>query len=295
MKHILKSQDFDRDRIQSLFSLATHYKNKGCTTFPMQGKILCSLFYEPSTRTRLSFESAHLRLGGNVMGTDNAGEFSSAIKGESLEDSIKVISKYSDIIVLRHRENLAAELAAAVSECSVVNAGSGTGQHPTQSLLDLYTIEDKLSEINGISIAIVGDLKHGRTARSLAYLLGKYQNITINFVAHPEMQIDTDILDYLERHSIKYKLLNNIEDIIKNVDVVYQTRSQKERHTGSVDYNLKITAELADTMKNHAIIMHPLPRNDEIAPEVDNSHRAAYFDQAANGLWIRMALLTQLF
>jgi aspartate carbamoyltransferase catalytic subunit len=229
------------------------------------------------------------------MGTDNAGEFSSAIKGESLEDSIKVISTYSDIIVLRHKENSAAELAATVSECSIINAGSGTGQHPTQSLLDLYTIRDRLSEINGINIAIVGDLKHGRTARSLAYLLGKYQNITINFVAHPEMQIDTDILNYLDRHSIKYKLLNNIEDIIKNVDVVYQTRSQKERHYGSVNYNLKINAELAETMKNHAIIMHPLPRNDEIAPEVDRSHRAAYFDQAANGLWIRMAILTQLF
>lgn len=296
MRHILKSQDFDRDRIQSLFSLAKQYKTQGCTNNPMSGKIMCSLFYEPSTRTRLSFESAHLKLGGSVMGTDNAGEFSSAIKGESLEDSIRVISAYSDVIVLRHTENNAAERAASVSHCSIVNAGNGTGQHPTQSLLDLYTIQDKLSEINGIKIAMVGDLKYGRTVRSLAYLLGKYENITINFVAHPDMQISDDILVYLEKHNVTYNLLNNLHDVIDVVDVIYQTRSQKERHDADLSnhYSLKLTPNLVEKMQDHAIIMHPLPRNDEIPLEIDCSHKAAYFEQAANGLWVRMALLAQI-
>lgn len=262
----------------------------------MSGKIMCSLFYEPSTRTRLSFESAHLKLGGSVMGTDNAGEFSSAIKGESLEDSIRVISAYSDVIVLRHTENNAAERAASVSHCSIVNAGNGTGQHPTQSLLDLYTIQDKLSEINGIKIAMVGDLKYGRTVRSLAYLLGKYENITINFVAHPDMQISDDILVYLEKHNVTYNLLNNLHDVIDVVDVIYQTRSQKERHDADLSnhYSLKLTPNLVEKMQDHAIIMHPLPRNDEIPLEIDCSHKAAYFEQAANGLWVRMALLAQI-
>lgn len=295
MKHVLRSQDFDRERIQSLFSLATQYKKQGCTDYPMRGKIMCSLFYEPSTRTRLSFESAHLKLGGSVMGTDNASEFSSAVKGETLEDSIRVISSYSDLIVLRHRDNDAALRAAEVSNCSIINAGSGTGQHPTQSLLDLYTIQDRLGRVSGLHVAIVGDLKHGRTVRSLAYLLGKYQGVCISFVADPNLQISEDILDYLDRHNVSYQLLQDLSTVVSVADVVYQTRSQKERHSGLFeDCNLTITSELEQKMQSHAIIMHPLPRNDEIATDVDKSHRAVYFEQAANGLWVRMALLSQI-
>lgn len=295
MKHILKAQDFDIKFLDNIFYSVNSMMaaNRPQT---MQGKVMCSLFYEPSTRTRLSFEAAHLRLGGSVIGTDNAGEFSSAVKGETLEDSIKVISSYSDVIVLRHSDNDAAERAAAVSNCSIINAGSGTLQHPTQSLTDLYTIKQRRGFIEGVRIAIAGDLKHGRTARSLAYLLGKYPNITIYFVAPDDLQIDDDILKYLYRHGVNFGCFNNFDTILDKVDVIYQTRLQRERHgKENHHYNLDITVETVSKMSLDSIIMHPLPRNGEISSDVDRLPNAAYFEQAANSLWVRMALLDYLF
>jgi aspartate carbamoyltransferase catalytic subunit len=262
----------------------------------MRGKVMCSLFYEPSTRTRLSFESAHLKLGGSVIGTENAGEFSSSVKGETLEDSIRVISSYSDLIVLRHSDNLAAERAAKVSSCPVINAGSGTGQHPTQSLTDLYTIKRRFGMIDGLSIAIAGDLKHGRTARSLAYLLSKYPGMKIYFIAPDELQMDQDLIDYLVSKRVHFGRFDSFDPILGEVDVIYQTRLQRERHGWeNHDYDLDITTETVKRMKKDSIIMHPLPRNDEISPAVDSLPNAAYFEQAANSLWIRMALLDYLF
>lgn len=262
----------------------------------MRGKVMCSLFYEPSTRTRLSFESAHSKLGGSVIGTENAGEFSSSVKGETLEDSIRVISSYSDLIVLRHSDNDAAERAARVSLCPIINAGSGTGQHPTQSLTDLYTIKKRRGMIEGTSIAIAGDLKHGRTARSLAYLLSKYPAVKIYFIAPDELQMDQDLIEYLISKRVHFGTFNSFDPVIDDVDVIYQTRLQRERHgKENHHYNLDIKAETVSRMKPDSIIMHPLPRNGEISEDVDSLPNAAYFEQAANSLWVRMALLDYLF
>lgn len=295
IQHCLRSQDWSRPTLEQMFAVTDRYKKSPIGNLA-NNKIMCSLFYEPSTRTRLSFESAWLRLGGQVIGTDNAGEFSSAIKGESLEDSIRVISGYTDLIVLRHGLNNAAERAAAVSAVPIINAGCGAGQHPTQSLTDLYTIQNRLGRIDDIKVAIVGDLQYGRTARSLAYLLTKFENITIYFVSTPSLQIGADITDYLASKSVKFYMMDSLEGVLEKVDVVYQTRFQKERHEFSTDgyADLSLTVDRAMHLKEHAIILHPLPRNYEIAVEVDALRNAAYFEQAKNSLYVRMALLDSM-
>ena len=294
MRHVVYSQELSREDIEKIFTDATCLEKKADES--MKGKILASLFYEPSTRTRFSFESAMLRLGGSVITTENAREFSSAAKGETLEDSIAVINYYADIIVMRHYEMGASERAAKVSGVPIINAGDGPGQHPTQALLDLYTIQRELGHINDLSVAMAGDLKNGRTVRSLAYLLGKYTGITIVFVSPRELSIDEDIKDYLEKHGVKYREVEDLESVLGEVDVVYQTRIQKERFLDIESYNKHkgkyiITMKQVDMMKPSAIIMHPLPRVDEIGPEVDASPKAAYFKQAKYGLLVRMALL----
>ena len=294
MRHIIESQQFDRKTIENIFYLADSLEKKKDSS--LKGKIMASLFYEPSTRTRFSFESAMLRLGGDVITTENAKEFSSAAKGETLEDTIRVINNYADVIVLRHYEKGASERAATVSEIPIINAGDGTGQHPTQALLDIYTIRKELGKIDGIKIAFVGDLKNGRTVRSLAYLLGKYDNVRIFFISPRGLKISRDIKDYLNRHAISYKELEQWDSILKNIDVLYQTRIQKERFKNVREYKkfkgqYILTLKEVEKMKSNAIIMHPLPRVDEIAVEVDSSPKAAYFKQARYGLLIRMALL----
>ncbi len=294
MRHIIESQQFDRELIKYLFEEADRLEKTREES--LRGKILASLFYEPSTRTRFSFESAMLRLGGSILSTENAREFSSAAKGETLEDSIRVMSNYADLIVLRHPEDDAAERAARVSEVPVINAGSGRGQHPTQALLDLYTIAREHGHIDGLTIGLAGDLKHGRTVRSLAYLLGKFEGVRIIFVAPPELKIDSDIKEYLDRHGVSYAETPDIREAIGRVGVLYQTRIQKERFEDHNEYerlkhSYHIDAALAEDMRKGAIIMHPLPRVDEIAPEVDTLPQAVYFKQARYGLLVRTALL----
>ncbi|MDO8729394.1 MAG: aspartate carbamoyltransferase [bacterium] len=297
MKHIIESQQFDQKFINKIFSLADKLEKK--TDNSLKGKIMASLFYEPSTRTRFSFESAMLRLGGSVITTENADKFSSAVKGETLEDSIKIVNNYADVIVLRHYESGASEKAAKVSRIPVINAGDGVGQHPTQALLDLYTIKKELKSIDGNIIALVGDLKHGRTIRSLAYLLGKYKDIKIYFVSPKPLKVGNDIKEYLKRHKIAFEEIENIELIIHEVDILYQTRIQKERFKTDREYKkfkgfYQIDSKLVSKMKSKSIIMHPLPRIDEILLEVDKSPKAVYFKQAKYGLIIRMALLKYL-
>jgi len=297
MKHIIESQQFDMKLIGQIFAIADKLEKK--TDNSLRGKIMASLFYEPSTRTRFSFESAMIRLGGNVITTENAREFSSASKGETLEDSIRVVNNYADIIVLRHYEKGASARAAAVSKIPIVNAGDGTGQHPTQALLDLYTIRRSFKKIDGISIALVGDLKHGRTIRSLAYLLGKYKKVTVYFVSPNGLRVEDDIKDYLDKHHTKYEEVENLDLIISIVDVVYQTRIQKERFENETEYEkfkgcYCIDAMLVRKMKQRAIIMHPLPRVGEITEDVDRMPQAMYFKQAKYGLLVRMALLKYL-
>ena len=294
IKHVIESQQFDKKLINSLFISADELEKK--IDQPLKGKIMASLFYEPSTRTRFSFESAMLHLGGSVITTENAKEFSSAIKGETLEDSTKVISNYADVIVMRHYEQGASMRAAAVSTIPIMNAGDGAGQHPTQALLDLYTIKRELGKIDGVTVAFVGDLKNGRTVRSLSYLLGKYKNIKIYFVSPKALCVGTDIKEYLKRHRIVYEELEDLNAVVSKVDVLYQTRIQKERFKNEKEYKkykgiYKIDMTTVKKMKSKAIIMHPLPRVDELSSDVDGSPKAAYFKQVKYGLLIRMALL----
>ena len=294
MNHVIESQQFDQKSIRKIFSIADSLEKK--KDHSLKGKILASLFYEPSTRTRFSFESAMLRLGGSVIATENAKEFSSAAKGETLEDSVRVISAYADVIVLRHPEAGSSQRASLVSDVPIINAGDGTGQHPTQALLDLYTIKKELKKIDGITIAMVGDLKHGRTIRSLAYLLGKFEDVRIYFVSPKELRVGADIKEYLKRHDVDYTETELLEPVLAEVDVLYQTRIQKERFSSQREYQkfkgcYQVSSETVASMKPKAIIMHPLPRVDEIRTEVDSSPKAVYFKQAKYGLLIRMALL----
>jgi aspartate carbamoyltransferase catalytic subunit len=300
LKHVIESQQFSRSLLEELFVQTDEIKREAHRfSGRLNGRVMAALFYEPSTRTRLSFEAAMLRLGGQTMGTDNAREFSSAAKGETLEDTIRIVSGYADVIVMRHYEEGAAKRAAAVSTVPIINAGDGPGQHPTQALLDLYTIREELRRIDGIRIAMVGDLANGRTVRSLTYLLSKFKDLKIWFVAPPQVAMRDDLKAHLTEHNIPWIETEDLDSVLPEVDVVYQTRIQKERFADPADYQAlkgiyKIDNRALDLMRKYAIVMHPLPRVDEIAPEVDADPRAAYFRQAHNGLQIRMALLDRL-
>ncbi len=295
--NVISSEQFDRPLLDLLFDRAAVLA--GVRDDRLAHRVMASLFYEPSTRTRLSFESAMLRLGGAVLGTEAAHTFSSAIKGETLEDTVRMVSTYADVIVLRHDQAGAAARAASVASVPVVNAGDGPGEHPTQALLDLYTIQRELGHVEGVRVAFCGDLRFGRTARSLALLLALYPGIRLSFVAPEVVQVGADILARLEAHGVPCRLADQLTDVLDDVDVVYQTRVQKERFTDPEEYEqartaIRIDESVMRRLPATAIVMHPLPRVDEIAPEVDADPRAAYFRQAANGVAIRMALLEML-
>ncbi len=300
LKHIIESQQFTVPLLMELFDRTRQMEKvvaRGGTR-DYEDKIMATLFYKPSTRTRFSFEASMLRLGGKVITTERANEFSSEVHGEHLEDTIRIISNCSDVIVLRHTEEGAAKRAAQVSSVPVINAGEGAGgQHPTQALLDLYTIYKECKALNGLSVALIGALDNGRTARSLAYLLSKFERVKLYFIAPPGLQIKPDILSYLDHHRIEYELGESLEKILPQVDVVYRTHIDRERlQRRDIDlstYNINVDA--LKKMKSNAIIMHPLPRSVEIDPAVDNDPRAVYFSQSRNGLFVRMALLTLLF
>jgi aspartate carbamoyltransferase catalytic subunit len=300
LKHVISSQQFSRTILEELFARSEEIKREPHRFMGrLNGRVMAALFYEPSTRTRLSFDAAMLRLGGQTMGTDNAREFSSSAKGETLEDTIRIVSGYADVIVLRHYEEGAAKRASVVSSVPIINAGDGPGQHPTQALLDLYTIRDELDKIDGVRVAMVGDLANGRTVRSLAYLLSKFKDIKLWFVAPPQVAMRDDLKAHLDEHNITWVETEDLESVLPQVDVVYQTRIQKERFTDPEVYNAlkgiyRIDKAAMGLMRKYAILMHPLPRVDEISPEVDDDPRAAYFRQARNGLHIRMALLDRL-
>jgi aspartate carbamoyltransferase catalytic subunit len=300
MKHIIESQQFTVPKIKELFERTELMKKivaRGGTR-DYENRIIANLFYKPSTRTRFSFEAAMYRLGGKILSTEQAKEFSSEVQGEQLEDTIQIIANYSDVIVLRHIEEGGAKRAAAVSPVPIINAGDGSGgQHPTQALLDLYTIYNECHTLDGLSIAFIGALDTGRTVRSLAYLLTKYDRIKLYFIAPDDLQIKPDILEYLDKRNVNYELTNSTKGILSKVDVVYQTRIDKDRIFGkNIDLTVyNIDASVLQIMKYDAIIMHPLPRSVEINPEVDRDPRAAYFRQTRNGLYMRMAILSMLF
>lgn len=297
LNHAVESQQFDEDLLDKLFSLADEIKENP-KKYQLPGKILATVFYEPSTRTRLSFESAMLQLGGKVISTENAKEFSSVSKGESLEDSMRVISGYADIIALRHFEIGAAKRASEASHVPIVNAGDGAGQHPTQALLDLYTIKSRFQDPNGLTVSMVGDLKYGRTVRSLCYLLGRFYKLKLIFVAPPICAMADDIKTFLDNNEVSWKELD-FEEALSQSDCVYMTRVQKERFLHMENYSkaadkYRIDSDTLPRLKENAIVMHPLPREREISPDVDDDPRMIYFEQAQNGVWIRMALILML-
>ncbi len=298
MKHVIETQQFDRPMLESFFKDVDKLVKK----YPkdaLKGKVMATLFYEPSTRTRLSFESAMVRLGGSVIGTENAAEFSSASKGETLEDSIRVVGSYADVIVLRHPEAGSAARAAAASQIPVINAGDGPAQHPTQALLDLYTIYKETGSIDGKTVAFVGDLKHYRTARSLAYVLRLFKDIKMIFVSPEELRMGDDIKESLTKNGVTFTETTSLDEAVKEADVVYVGRIPKEYFESPEEYEkfkgrFTLTRALADTMKEKAIIMHPLPRVTEIPTETDASPHARYFEQAQYGVFVRMALLLKV-
>jgi len=297
MQHLVETQQFDRESLKRLFELASSLEGKRDES--LKGRIMASLFFAPSTRTRLSFESAMYRLGGDVITVDGS-ESSSQSKGETLEDSIKVINHYADLIVLRHGDVGAAERAAAVSGVPVINAGDGNlGQHPTQALLDLYTIQRELKREDDINIAFIGNLKYYRSARSLAYLLSKYNNIRITFISSPGLGMGEDVKAHLKENGVPFTETEDMIEGIKGADVLYQTRIAKEWIPDPEEYEKQrgryiITRAVADAMKEGAIIIHPLPRVGEIEDAVDSSPHAVYFRQVGYGLIVRMALLKTL-
>ena len=296
IRHVIESQQFTVPLLMDLFERTRAMERIVARggTLDYQNKIMATLFYEPSTRTRICFEAAMHRLGGRVCSTEDARAFSSEVEGEQLEDTIRIISGYTDIIVLRHSERGGAARAAAVSKVPIINAGDGSGgQHPTQALLDLYTIFRERRTLDGLTIAMVGELDRGRTVRSLAYLLSKFERVKMYFVSPPEVQMKRDILEHLEEHNVWYTLETELDRVIDGVDVTYVTQIRPGRMPDQ--QRLKkyfMDASVLKKMKPNAMILHPLPRTLELDKALDDDPRACYFQQANNGLYVRMALLT---
>ncbi|HET7673098.1 MAG TPA: aspartate carbamoyltransferase [Candidatus Saccharimonadales bacterium] len=302
---VLSVEQFDTDYLEKVFSLAESIEkqlNDPKTAKKLSekhtDKQICTLFYEPSTRTRLSFETAALKLGMGVVSTENAAGFSSAAKGETLEDTINVLNNYHlSAIVIRHTDKGAAERAASVSGVPIINAGDGTGEHPTQALLDAYTIRKQFGRLDNLKIVAGGDLRYGRTIRSLCRLLALYPGNHISFVSVPELHMADDIKQVLKKSGTTFDETDDVSKVFKDADVVYWTRLQKERikNPDAIDTSkFTITPDKVRLLPKEAIILHPLPRVKEISVEVDSDPRAKYFEQAGNGLYIRMALLDMI-
>ncbi len=297
-RHLVSPNDLALPLIESLLVLAEVMEAFPGThpNAPLRGKIMASVFYEPSTRTRFSFEAAMLRLDGRVISAEDASKGSSAAKGESLEDTVRIIGGYADLIVLRHPEAGAAARAALVSPVPIINAGDGPGHHPTQALLDLYTIRRELGRLDHLRIAMAGDLRYGRTVRSLALLLTRYPGNELILVSPDELRMSEDVLGELRRSGVSVREERDLPSAVAGIDVLYQTRIQRVRFSSVVDYERLRSISVVDPLlmrrlPEHAVVMHPPPRFGEIDPAVDQDPRAAYFRQARNGLFVRMAVL----
>jgi aspartate carbamoyltransferase catalytic subunit len=265
----------------------------------LSGRILATLFYEPSTRTRFSFEAAMQKLGGGVLTAENMRESSSAVKGETIEDTIRIVSGYADAIAIRHFEEGTAAAAAAISPVPIINAGDGIGEHPTQALMDVYTIRKELGHLEGLRVGLVGDLLNGRTIHSLLPLLCLYRGLIVDLVSPPELRLPQKYRDYLREQGVFFTETDDLNATLEAADVLYITRVQRERFASAEEYErirdvYILNATNAQKLRKDAIIMHALPRVNEIAPELDADERAAYFRQAKNGLYIRMAVLAHL-
>ena len=299
MRHLMSPLDFSVEELDRLFDLANDIeKNKEKYSHACDGKKLATCFYEPSTRTRLSFESEMLSLGGSVLGFSDAAQ-SSAAKGESVSDTIRMISCYSDICAMRHPKEGAPMVASTHSRIPVINAGDGGHQHPTQTLTDLLTIRSLKGRLNNFTIGLCGDLKFGRTVHSLINALSRYDNITFIFVSPEELRIPEYITDNLKEQNIPYKEVISLEEVMPELDLLYMTRVQRERFFNEEDYvRLKdfyiLNKEKMQLAKEDMLVLHPLPRVNEISVEVDEDPRAVYFKQVQYGVYVRMALILTL-
>lgn len=294
-KHIISINDLSRPELEMVLATAAALKRRSQPKL-LKHKAIASCFFEASTRTRLSFETASHRLGASVVGFHDADNTSLGKKGETLADTISVISTYVDAIVMRHPQEGAARLATEFSgQVPILNAGDGANQHPTQTLLDLFTIQETQSRLDYLSIAMVGDLKYGRTVHSLTQALTKFDGNRFYFIAPPALAMPAHILHMLEQKGIAYSLHNSIEEVVPALDIIYMTRVQKERLDPSEYANVKAQFVLhaVDLLqaRAHLKVLHPLPRVDEIAIEVDPTPYAYYFQQAGNGIFARQALL----
>lgn len=299
-RHLIEPMDFTTEELEEIFELATDIKDSPeLYTDKCKGKVLSTLFYEPSTRTRFSFEAAMLRLGGNIVGFSEPGS-SSTSKGESIADTIRTVGCYSDIIVMRHPKEGAPKLASFHSDIPVINAGDGGHQHPTQTLTDLLTIKTIKGRLEDLTIGLCGDLKFGRTIHSLIKAMSRYKNIKLILISPHELEIPDYIKhEILEKNGVEYEEVESLEENIHKLDILYMTRVQKERFFNEEDYvRLKdsyiLDKKKMEEAKEDMIIMHPLPRVNEIAYEIDEDPRACYFKQAKFGMYVRMALMTKL-
>ena len=299
-RHLINPMDFSKDELDEIFKLANQIiTNPKEYSQICEGKILATLFYEPSTRTKFSFEAAMMRLGGKLLGFSEPNS-SSAAKGETLADTIKMVSIYSDIIAIRHPMEGSAKVASMYSEVPVINAGDGGHQHPTQTLTDLLTIKSLKGSLDNHTVGICGDLKHGRTVQSLITAMTRYENIKFILISPKELRVPQYIREeVLQKNNIQFKEVEKIEDVIDELDILYMTRIQKERFFNEEEYlRLKdsyiLDAQKMKSAKEDMIVMHPLPRVNEIDVEVDKDKRAAYFKQAEYGMYVRMALIAKL-
>lgn len=299
MRHLMSPLDFTTQELETLFDLANDIERDPAKyAHACEGKILATCFYEPSTRTRLSFESAMTRLGGRVIGFSDAAS-SSASKGESVSDTIRIISCYADICAMRHPKEGAPMVAAGRSTIPVINAGDGGHQHPTQTLTDLLTIRSLKGRLSGFTIGLCGDLKFGRTVHSLINALVRYENVKFIFISPEELRVPDYITDMLKGKSVPYQEVIRLEDVMPELDFLYMTRVQKERFFNEEDYiRLKdfyiLNTAKMELARKDMLVLHPLPRVNEISVEVDDDPRAAYFKQAQYGVYVRMALILTL-
>jgi aspartate carbamoyltransferase catalytic subunit len=297
-RHIIDLQDFTRKEVDYILRRSKRFEDIASgerRSKMLQGYVLCNLFFEPSTRTRLSFSSAMMRLGGSVTGFAS-GAVSSATKGETLSDTIRVVENYCDVIVLRSGKEGAARLAADVSSKPIINAGDGTRKHPTQTLLDLYTVQKELGKIDGLKVSLVGDLKYGRTVHSLSYALTMF-DVDLTLVSPPQLSMPEEVVSDLEASGLRVNSTSDLNEVIDTSDVIYMTRIQKERFPDPTEYErmrgaYSLDAQVLSGAKKNMIVMHPLPRVDEIKTDVDETPHARYFMQTFNGLVVRMALLS---
>lgn len=296
MNHIISIRDFDRAGIDEFLAEADRMNARENDRRLMDGKILGLLFFEPSTRTRMSFEAAMARLGGTSINVGSI-EVSSMAKGETLSDTIRVVSGYVDTIVLRHPKEGAARLASEVADVPVINAGDGAGQHPSQTLIDLYTIRQSMP-IDGIEIGLLGDLRYGRTIHSLAHALSLYR-VSIHTISPKGLELPRPLIESLRDLGAEVIEHDTVEEAISGLDVLYVTRIQRERFPDAASYfdvasSYRVVPELFENAKDHLIVLHPLPRVDEIDPGVDALPYARYFEQARNGIPVRMAMLRRV-